>query len=196
MLDEDELLWDNDPRRHPEEEHSRVEDGWDILERCWGFFKRLAWTMSGGNRDLADELLAEIVDRVPSIAENWNPLVGVDMRPYVFNLSRRYLVKFLMRRSKLREVEHRGAWNVVGDMDPAARHVDEDTVLEVRLLLCRLSEIDADVLTSRLMQDKTFDEIASEYGVSRNTARTMYHEALARAREMGRAEATCSSSGD
>lgn len=170
-----------------EDQFSDAEDGWDIIIRCWDQLHRLCKRCCRGRYDLIDEMMGEVVTRVPSIVDNWDPTMDVPLRAKVFGDMRWYLWKWMNRRMK-REVV---GFVSLGDIDPEGRAPEHDSDLkdEVQEIMDSLEDWQRYILEAKLMRELTYPQIAEELGVSRGRAKQYFERALEAARRIWAAAA-------
>lgn len=125
------------------------------------------WTY---NENDFDEMLADIMWRMPRIIENWDPCKG-DMMAYIFGIVNRYCHKF-----SLKSRNERGRHEYLIDVE--VRNPITEFVLD------ELSETDAYFLKNYYIEGFTYKEIAEALDVSRSSVRNSVAEALENAREL------------
>lgn len=137
---------------------------------------------------MADDAMGEMVDRADRVHDTFVSALGsldnhmkTNLRWYVFKLLRRYLMYDVQVRVRELTLEDE---NELRDRSP-----DATDCSRVLVVMRAIDEFDRLVLVMRHVRELTFQQMADELGVSRNTARNYYAEAMSCARAAAEAQA-------
>lgn len=141
--------------------------------------ERLCKRCCRGRKDLIDDMYCELVGRVDAVHANWDEALGATLRSHMLRCLGWYAFKWINR------YEYRARREVSCAEIPEGSYSPPDPAHrdQVQYLVERLDDFDKGLLVMRHVEDLTFREIGETMGVSKNTARGLYHEALNRARE-------------
>lgn len=129
------------------------------------------------HRHLIDDMTSECVDRADQVANTYDELKGASLSTHMKVNLRWYVFKRLRKMQRLPRPTSI-------PVDLPERTPDTFQCQRVIVVMEKLNELDRVIIVLRHVNDMSFQQIANELGVSRNTARTYYHEAMRAARAL------------
>jgi len=148
------------------------DDCWSVLEREHARYERLARRMANakGRPDLFNELMSEVYDKAPQVAETYDPTVGT-LAAHMQGSLQLYMLKFINKRERIVAREGAELDHVNGhaeDSAPSQRRDDQamrsrDIVESsdmVVFLRDRLARVDYWLLEARHIKGYTYEVMA------------------------------------
>ena len=178
---------DYDPSTHADDS---IEDDWDVLTRCWDQLRNVCLAVARGDETEADEMMGEVVDRMPAIYDKWDPCFGVPLRAYVFMTVRRYMQKRVARaQQRVGRTLPLEAW--AGDNVDEGAPSREASRVEFDRVVSMVRAVDstmADVLVYRYRLGWSYADIGAAESVSKARASEMCARAFEMARRLCKEE--------
>lgn len=159
-----------------------VADRYDYLRRlCYGISKRV---------DLVDDLMGEVVDRVPRLFVTHDE-TKADLQKYVIESLRRYIVKFLVRKKRREGFGNTRECEFTEFAEDSSTHHRRNAPRElshkahdrVKIALGALELDELALIVSRYWRGEKYAETASGVGMSTSNVKRICYEAVAKMRD-------------